>query len=89
MFGNTPAHGLLVRHAEDIEINNYRVISAAKDARPCFLLHDVERVNLSNVKADRAADTPVLILDNAKDIRVENCNSLPDIEIAEAEHKEL
>ena len=89
MFGNTPAHGLLVRHAEDIQINNCRVISAAKDARPCFLLHDVERVDFSNIKVDRAANTPVLILENAKDIRVQNCNSLPDVEIAEAEHQEL
>jgi polygalacturonase len=89
MFGNTPAHGLLIRHAEGIEINNCRVISAAKDARPCFLLRDVERVDFSNIKVDRAANAPVLILDDAKNIRVENCNSLPDIEIVEAEHKEL
>jgi len=89
MFGNTPAHGLLVRHAEGIEINNCRVICAVKDARPCFLLDDVERADFSNIKVDRAANTPVLILDNAKDIRVASCNSLPDIEIAEAEHKEL
>jgi polygalacturonase len=89
MFGNAPAHGFLVRHAEDIEINNCRVISAANDARPCFLLHDVERVGFSNIKVDQAAGTPVLILENAKDVRIENCNCLPDIEIAEAEHKEL
>jgi len=46
-------------------------------------------VDFSDVKVDREANSPVLILDNAKDIRVKNCNSLPDIEIAEAEHKEL
>jgi polygalacturonase len=89
MFGNTPAHGLLVRHAEDIEVNNWRVICVAKDARPCFLLGDVERVDFFDIKVDRAVNKPVLVLDNAKDIRVQNCNSLPDIDIAEAEYKEI
>lgn len=89
MFGNTPAHGLFIRHAEDIEINNYKVISSAKDARPCFVLNDVQRTDLSNIKADQADDTPLFVLDNAKDIRVRKCNSLPDTEIAEAKHKEL
>jgi len=89
MFGNTPAHGLFIRHAEGIEINNYKVISSAKDARPCFVLNDVQRTDFSNIKADQADDTPLFILDNAKDIRLRKCNSLPDTEIAGAKHKEL
>jgi polygalacturonase len=89
MFGNTPAHGLLIRHAEDIEISNWRVIAAAQDARPCFRLDGVERVDFSNIKANRAVNTPVFILDHVKNVSVVQCNSLPDTEIAEADHKEL
>ena len=89
MFGNTPAHGLLIHHAEGIEITNCKVISSAEDARPCFVLNDVQRADFFNIKADQAANTPVFILDNAKDIRVGKCNSLPDTEIAEVKHKEL
>jgi polygalacturonase len=89
MFGNTPAHGLFIRHVEDIEVNHCKVVCSAKDARPCFVLNDVQRADFSNIKADLAANTPVFILDNAKDVRVGRCNSLPDTEIAEAKHKEL
>jgi len=89
MFGNTPAHGLLIHHAEGIEVTNCKVISSAEDARPCFVLNDVQRADFFNVKADQAADTPAFILDDAKDIRVGQCNSLPDTEIAEVKHKEL
>jgi len=88
MFGNTPAHGLFIRHAEGIEVSGYKVI-APHDARPCFALVDVEHVDFSNVKTDRAADTPVFVLDHVKDFRVTSSASLPDTQVAEARHKEL
>jgi polygalacturonase len=89
MFGNTPAHGLMIRHAEGVEIRDYKVIAAAEDARPCFLLDAVERVDFSNIKTDRAANKPVFILDKVKDFSVVQCTSLPDTQIAEASHEEL
>ena len=89
MFGNTPAHGFFIRHAEDIEIDSCRVISAEKDARPCFVLDDVEKVDFANIKTDQAANTPVFVLDNVKDFSAVKCDSLPDSVIAEANHKEL
>jgi polygalacturonase len=89
MFGNTPAHGLLIRHAQDIEISDYKVIAVAKDARPCFFLDGVERVDFLNIKTDRTVNTPVFILDKVKDFSVAKCKSLPDTKIAEAGHKEL
>jgi polygalacturonase len=89
MFGNTPAHGLCIRHAEDIEIENLKVMTAAKDDRPCFLLHDVERVDFVSVRADRVPDVPVFILDDVKDFSAVRCNHLSDTEITEANHKEL
>src|SRR5215469_981517 len=89
MFGNTPAHGLFIRHAEDIEINNCKVISSAKDARPCFVLDDVKRIGFSDINTQRTVNTPVFVLNNAIDIRVGNCNALSDTEISEAEHEEF
>jgi polygalacturonase len=88
MFGNTPAHGLLIRHVEGVEVSNYKVI-AANDARPCFLLVDVERAEFSNIKTDRTGDTPIFILDTVKGFSLEKCTSLPDIQIAEANRKKL
>jgi polygalacturonase len=89
MFGNTPAHGLFIRHVEGIEISNFKVITSEKDARPCFVLNDVGQADFSNIKADQAANTPMFILDNVKDIRVGRCNSLADTQIAGAKHTEF
>lgn len=89
MFGNTPAHGFFIRHAEGIDINNCKIIALAEDARPCFFLDDVERVDFSEITAERAANTPVFVLNNVKDIRFVKCNSLPDTEVPDAKHMEL
>jgi polygalacturonase len=35
MFGTTPAHGLLIRHAQGIEISDFKIVTREKDARPC------------------------------------------------------
>jgi len=88
MFGNSPSHGLFIRHAQDIEVSNFKVI-APKDFRPCFFLVDAERVDFLSVKADRAANTPLFILDQVKDFRAVNCAFLPDTQVAEANHEEL
>jgi polygalacturonase len=89
MFGNTPAHGLLIRHAEGIEVSDYRVIASAAESRTCFLLDDVEGVDFFNIKTDRAANTPVFILDNVKEFSVAECKSVPDTQLSLASHKEL
>ena len=89
MFGNTPAHGFFIRHAEGIEVRNCKVIASTKDARPCFVLNDAERIEFSNIKADQSSGAPLFILDGAKAIKIEKCNSLPDTEIAATKHEEL
>jgi polygalacturonase len=89
MFGNTPAHGLLIRHAAGIEISDYKVIAAASDARPCFLLDDVERVDFSNVKTDTMPGTPAFVLNDVQDFSVTRCKAVPDTRIAEVKHQEL
>lgn len=89
MFGATPAHGLLIRHAQGIEVSDFKVITAATEARPCFLLEDVERADFLSVKPGRQNTSPVFVLDNVADFRVASCEGVPDTQVPEAKHKEL
>jgi hypothetical protein len=89
MFGTTPAHGLMVRHAEGIVVSDFKVVTRAADARPCFVLDDIEHVDFSNIQPDRTPNTPVFVLNDVKDFSVVKCKSLADTEVAEAKHKEL
>jgi polygalacturonase len=89
MFGTTPANGLLIRHAEGIEVSDFKVMAHTIDARPCIIVDDAEHIDFFNIKPDRAPDTPVFVLNNVKDFSVVKCKSVADIEVAETKHKEL
>ncbi len=89
MFGTTPAHGLLIRHAEGIEVSDFKVIAKAADGRPSIILDDVNHSDFFNIKAGQSAGTPVFVLNNVQDFSVARCRPLADTQIAEAKHKEL
>lgn len=89
MFGTTPAHGLIVRHAAGIEVSDFKVVALAQDARPCITLDDVEHVDFFNIKPDQGPDTPVFVLNNVKDFSVARSKPVADTQVAETEHKEL
>jgi len=53
IFGWTiPASGLYVRHANNINIDNFQVRLATPDARPALYLDDVKQLKATNVKVD-------------------------------------
>jgi hypothetical protein len=89
MFGTTPAHGLVIRHAAGIEVREFKVVAQSDDARACILVDDADGIDFSNLKADHRADTPVFVLNNVKDFSASKCGAISDTRIAEATHKKL
>lgn len=89
MFGTTPAHGLMIRHAKGIEVSDVKVIAQEPDARPGFAVEDAAHVDFFRIKADHQPNTPVVVLDNVKDFSAARCDSIPDTQIGETKHKEL
>jgi len=64
-------------------------MAAVNDARPCFVLDDVERVDFSNVKTDTVPGTPAFVLKDVQDFSVTRCRAVPDTRITVAKHTEL
>jgi polygalacturonase len=89
MFGTTPAHGLIIRHAEGIEVTDFKVVAKARDARPCLILDDVEHIDFFNIKPDQAPDASAFVLNNVRDFSVAKCKSVEDTQVSETKHKEL
>ena len=89
MFGTTPAHAFFIRHAKRIEISDFKVLTQAKEERPCFILEDVDGVEFSNVKFPEAQQTPRFVLLDVKNFSVQRSRSLPDTEIKEAKRQEI
>jgi polygalacturonase len=89
MFGTTPAHGLLVRHAAGVEIKDFKVTSVEPDARPVFWLDDVQHTDFFDIKTNQKPGAAIFTLSDVKDIDIARCKPLADVHIAEAAHQEI
>lgn len=62
MFGELPAWGFYVRHAEGITFENVTMKATTKDFRSAMVFDDDSNVLLSHVRIDPAGDNPVIAL---------------------------
>ena len=61
MFGMLPSYGFFVRHAENIEFSSIDIDFMEPEARPAMIFDDVERLELSGIKARTNGVSPVLM----------------------------
>ena len=81
MFGDMPAYGFFVRHAQAIEFNNVTVNYLDAEMRPPFLLEDVTFAKFNNVTGHRASTVPMFVLRNVSDFNTHGCISVPDMHV--------
>lgn len=90
MFGATPAFGFYLRHIRGITMNNIAIRTIAADARPAFVLRDVEEARFFQIKAKPPGGAgPVFSLTSATDFSVRYSNGIPDTHLALAESTDL
>ena len=58
-----------LRHVRNVEMSHMEIANATPDARPAFLLNDVERADFFAVTAPRGADG-AFSLHEVKDLRI-------------------
>ncbi len=86
MFGPMPAQGFFLRHIRNLEMSHVEVAPMTADARPAFVLEDVNRADFFAV----TAPTPnAFDLRHAKDVRIGWSRAAKDATIAEATGKML
>jgi Glycosyl hydrolases family 28 len=67
MFGELPAWGFYLRHAEGIEFRNVRLTLIGQDYRPALVCDDVKHLHLNNVSFKPSSGEPVVALLNTQD----------------------
>lgn len=68
MFGDMPSQGFYIRHVQNIELSNIEIAAMADDARPAFVLQDLEGADFFHIKSP--ASSPVIdARKNCKDVR--------------------
>jgi len=89
MFGVTPAHGFFLRHLRGLEMQGVKIEAASPDARPTFVLEDVQDATFGRLKVPFSGAVPAFVLHQVKDISVFRSKPVPDTEIMAAENKEI
>jgi hypothetical protein len=88
MFGVTPAQGFFIRHVNGLEMSGVKIEAAAMDARPAFVLDDVQGADFRFLKLP-AGEQNAFALSNVRDFSVFRSKPVPDTELAEANEKKL
>jgi polygalacturonase len=91
MFGATPSHGFFLRHVNGLEMNGIKIVSKEPDARPAFVLDDVQGADFFQIKAahPKTPSVPVFSLRNVNDFSVFKSKPVPDAEIESVEKRDL
>ena len=66
MFGELPAWAFYMRHTEGVVMKNVMVRLKEKDYRPAFVLDDVKKITLHNIKITEGGSVPSIILKDVK-----------------------
>ncbi|HET8637846.1 MAG TPA: glycoside hydrolase family 28 protein [Acidobacteriaceae bacterium] len=66
MFGDMPSQGFYLRHVKNIELSDIEIAAISPDARPAFVLRDVEGADFFHVKTPPV--TPAIVLHDSKDV---------------------
>ena len=89
MFGTTPAHGIFIRHVKGLEMNGVKIDHLHDDARPAFVLEDVEGAEFGRIKAAADAGIATFWLRRVKDFSVFRSRPVADTELGSVQEKEI
>src|SRR5246127_820342 len=89
IFGTTPAHGFLVRHVRGLEMQAVKIECSNGDARPVFVLEDVQDATFGRMRVPVTVGVPTFVLNQVKEFSVFRSKPVPDTEVAVAEKKEI
>lgn len=89
MFGVTPAQGFYLRHVKNIDMSHVEITSSAPDARPGFVLEDVQGAEFLRVKMQKEAGVPTFALHDVEDFNCALSRGVPDTTISQVSEKVL
>ena len=87
MFGQMPAQGFFLRHMRNLEMSHVEIAPMTPDARPSFVLTDVNRADFLAITAP--TQPPAFALRGVTDLRVHFSRAAKDVTIDSATDRTL
>lgn len=89
MFGDTPAQGFYLRHVRNIDMSHVEIASLAPDARPAFVLDDVEDADFLRIKTPQASGASAFRLRQVENFSCALSRGIPETSLAHATDRTL
>ncbi|MBT9332574.1 rhamnogalacturonidase [Paracidobacterium acidisoli] len=89
MFGPMPASGFYIRHLKGLSLSNIRIKTLADDARPAFVLEDVQDAELFRIQARPAGGAPIVRLSQVENFAIRFSDPIPDTKLPHADSATL
>lgn len=89
MFGVLPVYGFYIRHARGITFDNVEVSFEKEDARPAFLLDDVNNIEFFRTNARLVTGAKMFVLKNVSNFSLSQSRNLKDEKFERVEKKEF
>lgn len=87
MLSPAPANGFYIRHAKGVKMTNVEVSYLSPEARPAFMLDDVQGASLHALTAQKSPASQVLTLKNVAGFQLHLSLGLPDTQLTKATSK--
>lgn len=89
VHGITSAYGFYIRHVNDIDMHDIKVIAMTEDQRPPFVIESVSGIELRNIKTSHWANVPAFALKNVKNFSLTQSQGIADTKIKETTAKTI
>ena len=89
MFGDIPAYGFFIRHADGIQLSNVEIGYAREELRPAVVLHNVNGADFFNVDAQVSKGASAFQLQNVIDFSAFHCRGVKDTKLERVERMRL
>jgi len=87
-FGPMPAYGFFLRHVKGIELRDVAIRCVQRDARPAFVLNDVDGAEFAAIKIQRGSSL-TWELSSVKDFGISQSRPFPDTYLDSVQQKTL
>jgi len=84
-----PSYGFFFRHVRNLKLHDVQISFMKDDPRPPFILDDVKGAILYDIQAQKSADASFFMLKNVQDIDIQKVKGMKDVNIKNAEKKDL
>jgi polygalacturonase len=86
-FGDISASGLFVRNVKNIEVANIEIAWERPDARPVFVLSNVDGAEFFRIKTPKSIGASLFALQDVKDFSVTSSRNINDIRLESVDHR--